>query len=88
MTDKCTLVLQNCLDLEKCVPGPCGEIYPVSSCDAYQAMNVKVEEVSVLQEDPLPISFPAGKAECEVSCMCVHHYSDFTCHICGTEGMF
>jgi hypothetical protein len=85
VTDKCMVVLQ------KHVPGPCSETYPASSNDAYQAMNIKVEEVSVLQEDdedPLPISFPAVKADYEVSCMCVHHYSNFTYHICRTEGVF
>jgi hypothetical protein len=67
------VVLQNCMDLQKPVPGPCSETYPASPCDAYQAMNVKVEEVSVQQEednDPLPVSSPAVKAEYEVSCMC------------------
>ncbi|XP_023704286.1 zinc finger protein isoform X8 [Cryptotermes secundus] len=61
---------ENCMDLQKHVPGPCSEIYPASSPDVYQAMNIKVEEDPVLQEedeDPLPISHPAVKAECERS---------------------
>jgi hypothetical protein len=74
MADKCMVVLQNCMDLEKHVPGPCSETYPTSSCDAYQAMNIKVEEVSdveVEEEHPVPMSFIGIKAEHEVSCMSV-----------------
>jgi hypothetical protein len=70
------VVLQNCMDLEKCVPGPYNETYPASFLAANHSMNIKVEEVSIIQEedeDPLPVSFPAVKAEFEVSCMCVHH---------------
>jgi hypothetical protein len=65
MADKCMVVLQNC-----------NETYPTSSLAVNHAMNINVEEVSVIQgedEDPLPVSFPAVKAEFEVSCLCVHH---------------
>jgi hypothetical protein len=42
---------------------------PVSSQDANQVMIMKVEEVSDMQEDavPVPIPWHAIKAECEVS---------------------
>jgi hypothetical protein len=62
-------VLQESVDLERCVPGPHSETYPTSPHDAYQAMNIKVEDVSEIkeEEDPIPVSFPAVKAEHEVS---------------------
>jgi hypothetical protein len=66
------VVLQNCMDLQKHVPGPCNETYPASSCDANQAMNIKVEEVSdveVAEKHSVPMAFVGIKAEHEVSCM-------------------
>jgi hypothetical protein len=75
MADKGMLVLQDCMDLERCVPGPHSETYPTSSHDADQAMNIEVEDVSDIQreeeEDPVPISYEAIKAEREVSCVSV-----------------
>jgi hypothetical protein len=73
MTDKGMLVLQDCMDIEKCVPGPRSETYPTSSHDANQAMNIKVEEDSHIkeEEDPVPVSCEAIKAELEVSCVSV-----------------
>jgi hypothetical protein len=73
MIDKDVMFLQNCTNLKKVVPGLCGETYPGSD-DANQAMNIKVEEVSDLEEkeDPVPITFPKLKAEPEVSCMPVY----------------
>jgi hypothetical protein len=72
MTDKGVVVLQNCMNMERCVPGSHSETYPTSSHDAYQAMNIKVEDVSGVQEedeDPAPISYEEIKAEHEVSCV-------------------
>jgi hypothetical protein len=73
MTDNCILVLQDCVDLDRCVPGPCSEIYQTSSHDADQALNIKVEKFSDIQdeEDPVPKPFPAIKPEVEVSCTSV-----------------
>jgi hypothetical protein len=79
MADRGIAVLQNCMDLQKHVPGPCSETYQPSSCDANQAMNIKVEEVSdvdVEEERPVPMAFVGIKAEHEVSCMSV-------CPLCG-----
>jgi hypothetical protein len=73
------VVLQNCMDLQKPVPGPCSETYPASPCDANQAMNIKVEEVSGIEaeeEDPVPTTFVGIKAEHKVSCMSM-------CPLCG-----
>jgi hypothetical protein len=59
MADKCMVVLQNCVDLEKHVPGLCSETYPTSSHDANQAMNVKGKEVSdieVEEKHPVPVT--------------------------------
>jgi hypothetical protein len=60
--------------LQKHVPGPCSETYPASSNDAFQAMNIKVEEgsdVEVEEKHPVPMTFVGIKAEHEVSCMSV-----------------
>jgi hypothetical protein len=69
MTDKGLLVLQDCAHSQEDVPGSCTETCPASSCDANQAINIKDEEVSDVEEveDPLPISFPGIKAEQAVS---------------------
>jgi hypothetical protein len=80
MTYQSMLILQNCRDLEKCVPGPCGEIYPTVSHDANQARNIKVEEVAdieVEEEHSVPITYTRIKSEHEVSCMSV-------CSLLGT----
>jgi hypothetical protein len=70
MTYKSMLILQNCRDLEKCVPGSCDETYPTASHDASQAMNIKVEEVSDIEAEdhPVPMTFVGVKSEHEVSC--------------------
>jgi hypothetical protein len=49
---------------------PCGEPNP-TSCDASQAINIKIEEISDAEDEvgPVPISFPKIKAEPEVRCM-------------------
>jgi hypothetical protein len=63
------VVLQNPTDSEN-VQGPCTEICPVSSHDTYQAINIKAEVLSDVEEeeDPLAKTFPGGiKAEREVS---------------------
>jgi hypothetical protein len=66
------VVLQNSMDFEKCVPGPCIEAYPTSSHDADQAMNIKVEkdlDIQEEEEDPAPMAFIGIKVEQEVSCV-------------------
>jgi hypothetical protein len=70
------IVLQKCTNLEEVVPGPCGEMHTTSD-DANHSMNIKAEEVSDVEEDPEPTTFPEIKAEPEVSCMsvCVCHCS-------------
>jgi hypothetical protein len=69
MTDKDMLVLQDCAHSQEDVPGSCIETWPASSHDAFQAINLKVEEVSDVEEEenPVPISFPRVKAEHAVS---------------------
>jgi hypothetical protein len=71
MTDKGLLVLQDCAHSQEDVPGSCTETCSTSSRDANQAINIKVEEVSDVEEEeenPVPISFPGIKAERAVSC--------------------
>jgi hypothetical protein len=64
------IVLQNCTNLEEVVPDLCGEMHTTSDA-ANQAMNIKAEEVSDVEEDPEPTTFPEIKAEPEVSYVCV-----------------
>jgi hypothetical protein len=63
------------MDLEKCVTGPYSDTYLKSSLIVNRAMNIKVKDVSDIQEEehPVPIPYPALNAELEMSCMCVHH---------------
>jgi hypothetical protein len=68
------VVLQNCTNLLKVVPGSCSETNLTSSHDGNQVINIKVEKVTDIQEeeeDPLLTEFPVIKAEHEVSCMSV-----------------
>jgi hypothetical protein len=71
MTDMSLVVLQDCMDLEKAALGSCSETCPASSHDADQAMDMKVEQVSDVEEegDPVQITFPGIKAELQVSCI-------------------
>jgi hypothetical protein len=70
MSEKGMVVLQNCLDLPKFIPDSYHETY-LTPHDEYQAISIKVEEVTVTQEDddPLLITFPEINAEHEVSFM-------------------
>jgi hypothetical protein len=70
MTDKGMVVLQNRLDSQKDVPGLHSEAC-ASSSHSDQVVNIKVEEVSDVEdgEDPVPMTFVEIKAEHEVSCM-------------------
>jgi hypothetical protein len=59
------VVLQNCMDLEKDVPVSSREARPIFSHDANHFVSVKVEEVSVIdeEEDPLLLTSPQRKAD-------------------------
>jgi hypothetical protein len=72
MIDIALVVLQNLTDLEK-VRCLCSEMSPASSQNAYQAISVKAEVLSDVEEeeDPLPVTFPGIKVEPEVSCVSV-----------------
>lgn len=71
MSDNCLVGLQTDTNVTKdlLVPGVCSEKCPLSSQDAAQLMNVKVEEVSHVQEEkfPVPIAWQEMKTEHEVS---------------------
>jgi hypothetical protein len=60
------MVLQDCMDLLKGVPGPCGEAHVACS-------HIKIEEDIDVQEekDPLLVPFPFIKTEQEVRFMSV-----------------
>jgi hypothetical protein len=73
MTGAALLDFQNPADLEKVqIRGPCGEMCPASSQDAYQATSIKAEVPSDTEAEEVPhaITLPGGiKAEPEVSCV-------------------
>jgi hypothetical protein len=71
MTNNGMVVLQNCVDSQKDEPGSHSEACPSSSHDGDQAVNIKVEEFSDVDngEDPLPMTIVGIKVEHEVSCM-------------------
>jgi hypothetical protein len=68
------ILLQKDVDLRKVIPGSYCETHQTSCNDGNEGNNIKVEEVTVIQqeEEPLPIEFSKIKAEQEVSCMYVH----------------
>jgi hypothetical protein len=60
------------------VQGQCTEICPASSYGAYEAISVKAEVLSdVEEEDPLATAFPEIKAEPEVSNVSVSILGEF-----------
>lgn len=63
------MVLQNCVDFVKVETGSISDTSP-SSHDGTQ-IDIKVEETSDTKEveDPLLITLPGIKVECEVSCV-------------------
>jgi hypothetical protein len=67
------MVLQTYTNVKKEVWGPFGETF-LEFCDTAQAMNIKADEISDVdeEEDPVPITFPKIKAEPEVSCMSLY----------------
>jgi hypothetical protein len=78
MIDMALVVLQNPADSEK-LQGPCGEMSPGSSQDAYEAISVKSEVLSDAEEEehPFPLTFVGIKAEPEVSCVSVSMLGGF-----------
>jgi hypothetical protein len=73
MTDKGMVLLQNCLDSQKDVPGSHSDACLSLSQDGDQAVNIKAEEFSDIAdgEDPVPKTLTGIKAEHEVSCVSV-----------------
>jgi hypothetical protein len=71
------VVLQNPTDSEN-AQSLCTETCPASSHDAYQAITIKAEVLSAVEEeDPLAVPFPEIKAEPEVSCVSVSMLGGF-----------
>jgi hypothetical protein len=65
------VVLQNRLDSQKDVPGSHSEACASSSLNGVQALKIKVEDSSDMEdgEDPVPMAVVGIKVEHEVSCM-------------------
>jgi hypothetical protein len=92
MIDNCLVVLQNCVDLLKV---SCSDTCLTSSHDGNQVIDIKVEDVTDIQEqeDLLLTDFPAVETEHEVSCMSVctlldtfHRYTEFPVFFSGVAG--
>jgi hypothetical protein len=71
ITDDSMMVLQNCLDSQKDVPGSHSEACSSWSLNGVQAVNIKVEAFSDIEDskNSVPITVVGIKAEHEVSCM-------------------
>jgi hypothetical protein len=71
LTDKGMMILQNRLDSQKDVPGSHSEACASSSLSGVQALKIKVEELSDVEdgEDPVPMTVVGIKTEYEVSFM-------------------
>jgi hypothetical protein len=71
MSDKGMVVLQNRLYSQKDVPGSHIETCGSSSPNGVQAVNIKVETFSEIEDrkDSVPVTAVGIKAEHEVSCM-------------------
>jgi hypothetical protein len=69
--DNGMVVLQNCSDIQKDLPGSHSEACESFSHIGAQAVNVKFEEFSDIDDrkDPVPMTVVGIKAEHEVSCM-------------------
>jgi hypothetical protein len=70
VTDNGVLVLQNCMDLPKPVPDSCSEICQTSLCDRNEAMVVKVEDGTDIQEEKDPLLIHEVSCEGMIVCMC------------------
>jgi hypothetical protein len=80
---KTVVVLQNCINLPNDAPGSHSE----TCCAGVEFINVKVEEMTDIEDDesPVSISSPAIKGEHEVSCVCAYfviHTSQISSIIC------
>jgi hypothetical protein len=71
VTDKGMTVLQNWLDSQKNLPGLHSETCASSSLSGVQAVDIKAEEISDIEDtkDHVPMTIVGIKAEHEVSCM-------------------
>lgn len=68
MIHRDAVVLQNYMEILKVEPTSCSETCVTSFGDGNEATDVKVEEVTDLQEeDPLLVTLPVVPAELEVS---------------------
>jgi hypothetical protein len=76
------IILQNCMDLLKVVPGSYSETCPTSSHDGNQVVNIKYEvtDVQEEEEDPLLITSSGIRDEHTVSSisMCSHETTPFS----------
>ena len=77
MTDKNTLVLQNCTDAPRVEHGLYSETSEWSSDDSNEVMSIKIEEEEICikeEDEPIAVSFSAIKDEPEVSPQTFHWY--------------
>ena len=77
MTDKNTLVLQNCTDAPGVEHGLYSETSEWSSDDSNEVMSIKIEEEELCikeEDEPIAVSFSSIKDEPEVSPQTFHWY--------------
>lgn len=60
------------MDILESLPGSCRETCITPSHEVNEVMDIKVEDVSDIQDNTVPISFPPIKTEHEVSSTYVH----------------
>jgi hypothetical protein len=72
MIDNGMMLLQNCVDLLKMIPGSYSETCPTSSYGGNEGIDIKIEVTDIQEEEePEPVTFPVIKSENEVSCTSV-----------------
>jgi hypothetical protein len=75
MTDTCVMVLQNCMDSLKAVPGSDGE-----TChEGNQVVDIKAEDITDIEVDEHPVLVPRPVTQDEQEvCLHIHCCAHFT----------
>ena len=63
------MIFQKCMDLLKEEPGLCNETCVGSSYDGNRGIDIKVEDITYIKDDPQLLSSPVINTEHEVSHM-------------------
>jgi hypothetical protein len=71
VTDNGVMVLQTCVDLPKLVPGSCSQICEASVCAGNEAVDMKLEEGTYMQEEKDPLLIHEVSCEEVILCVCM-----------------